>query len=148
MKTTTKQGFSAVDAIMILGLAGSGLFTVTLFLDVYGWDTLLGWVAAFFALAWLEMGAYAWRSAFEIARGYQRPVAGLGMFVCAALSVASTIMQIILSSHLWQPGWDEGAWTIGILAGAVGVNVIGAVFWKLYSPDVQAIIRAALDADS
>lgn len=149
IETIKTHRFSVVDAVLLFGLLGSGFFTAMLFLDIYGWDNFLGWFTGLMALGLFEFGAYGWRIGFVEAHGdRQRLVAGVGMFVCSALSVASTVIQIIMSSKLWVPSWDEGAWTIAILAVAFAMNVIGGQLWELWSPKVQATVARQQLADA
>lgn len=149
IETINTHKFSAVDGVLLFGLLGSGFFTVMLFLDIYGWQTFLGWFTGLMALGLFEFGAYGWRIGFVEAHGDgQRSVAGVGMFACSVLSVASTVMQIIMSSKLWVPSWDEGAWTIAILAAAFLMNVIGGQLWELWSPKVAATVARQQLADA
>lgn len=135
-----------VEIIGLMGFGFSAIFTFSLFIGIYG-DNELGWFTAIAALGLFELGGMAWLHYFPKARENQRAVAGFALLACSLLSVFSTMMQLILSSDLWEPGWDEGAWTVAVIIVAVAVNIGGVALNRIFDPRIQEEIETAKVAD-
>lgn len=123
-----------VDFILVVGLIFSGALTVSLFIDIYGvtvWGVFLG----VGALALFELGLWAWKKALvEKARGLQIPIAAVGAFVCALLSVASSGLQLVRSTDLWQPAFDEDGAALLAVVLALAFNIFLGLAWWLADP--------------
>lgn len=115
------------------GLLLSSALTISLFIRLFGFGPY-GIFVALAALALFEGGAVAWAHVLGEAKQGQRSVAKLGQWYCVMASVASSGAEIILSTNLWEAGFDVGFVTLLIIIGALGVNVLGAVAFDQLDP--------------
>ena len=122
------------------GLAVSGLLTVSLFVDLYG-ATAYGIIMALLALALFEAGAIAWSSLMPLAKIGQRGIVKLCQWFCVSASVVSSCAQIILGTHLWEPGFDVGFVTLLVICAALAVNVFGVFAYEQLDPARHEINR-------
>jgi hypothetical protein len=118
------------------GLLMSSALTVVLFTDLFGkYGDFYSWLMALSALALFEGGTVLWGRMIDTARGNQRGVAKLSMWLCVGFSIVSSCTQIIMSTNLWKPAFDIGLLALFTIAAALAVNVIGVILFEFLDPD-------------
>lgn len=118
------------------GLLMSSALTITLFTDLFGkYGDFYSWLMALSALALFEGGTILWGRMIDAARGNQRGVAKLCMWLCVGASIVSSCAQIVLSTDLWKPQFDMGLLALWTIAGALAVNVVGVILFEFLDPD-------------
>lgn len=122
------------------GLALSGLLTLALFLDLFGFG-LYGIVMAVAGLALFEVGAYAWSNLYSEARERQRLVVRIAMWFCVVSSILSSGAEIILSTRLWTPAFDIHLVTLMVIVGALAFNIIGVFAYEQLDPSRSNLNR-------
>lgn len=125
------------------GLALSAMLTVSLFVDLYGANAY-GISLALAALALFEGGAIAWASLLPHAKQGQRGIVKGAQWFCVTASVISSAAQIILSTKLWEPGFDVGFVTLLVICAALAVNVMGVFGFEQLDPQ-RAEVNRELD---
>lgn len=118
------------------GLLMSAALTIALFIDLFGkYGQFYSWVMALSALALFEGGTILWGRMIDTARGNQRGVAKLCMWLCVLASIVSSCVQIVMSTNLWKPDFDIGLFALFTIAGALAVNVVGVILFEFLDPD-------------
>ena len=118
------------------GLLMSSVLTLALFLTLFGrYGDFYAWLLAGSALVLFEGGTILWGKMIDPARGNQRGIAKLSMWICVGLSITSSCLQIIMSTDLWKPEFDTGLVALFTIAIALAVNVIGAILYEFFDPD-------------
>jgi|WetSurMetagenome_2_1015567.scaffolds.fasta_scaffold11081_2 hypothetical protein len=118
------------------GLLMSSALTVALFTDLFGkYGDFYSWLMALSALALFEGGTILWGRMIDAARGNQRGVAKLCMWLCVGFSITSSCAQIVMSTSLWKPNIDMGLVALFTIAGALAVNVVGVILFEFLDPD-------------
>lgn len=118
------------------GLLMSAALTMALMSDLFGkYGEFYAWLMALSALALFEGGTILWGRMIDAARGGQRGVAKLCMWLCVLFSISSSILQIVMSTSLWKPEVDLGLIALWTIAGALAVNVVGVILYEFLDPD-------------
>lgn len=118
------------------GLLMSSALTITLFTDLFGkYGDFYSWLMALSALALFEGGTILWGRMIDTARGNQRGVAKLCMWLCVGASIVSSCAQIVMSTDLWKPQFDMGLLALWTIAGALAINVVGVILFEFLDPD-------------
>lgn len=116
------------------GLLMSSLLTVSLFLDLFGYEAY-GIMLSIGGLCLFEVGALGWAALLARAKGGQRSLVKFSTWYCVAASVASSAAQIILSTALWVAPPETGFVTLLVLASALAVNVCAVFGYEMLDPD-------------
>lgn len=122
------------------GLAFSGILTISLFVRLFGTGAY-GLSMAIAALALFEIGASGWSTIWEDAREGQRTIATVCLAITVALSLLSSLVEIVLATNLGADTLaivDMEFITLVAIAAALATNVVGAITFQFNDPDVHA----------
>lgn len=125
------------------GLAFSGLLTLSLFLRLFGWGAY-GLFMALAALALFEVGAAGWAHLLTTARDTQRTIAKNCLVLTVALSLISSITEIVLATQFGEQALaalDLEFLTLLTIGIALSANVIGTLAYEHATPELASKLR-------
>lgn len=125
------------------GLAFSAALTISLFTRLFGLGAY-GLTMATAALALFELGAAGWSHLLKTARDDQRQIARVCLSITVALSLLSSITEIIMATKLGEASLkalDLEFITLGMIALALAANVVGAIIFEYATPELTNKMR-------
>jgi len=125
------------------GLTFSGALTLSLFVRLFGAGAY-GLTMALAALALFEMGAAGWSHLLKTARDGQRQIARVCLSLTVALSLLSSLAEIVMATQLGADSLallDLPFITLLMIGLALSANVIGAIAFEYAAPELASKLR-------